>query len=499
MSLIRIVVSLIFITLIGLSPVCSEAVDFKILGHWMFGTNVGNVYGQRESQRRDSFQAVQRLRTQLEVMASDNLMGAIQVEIGKTNWGQASSGGALGADSEKQIKIRYAWLQWLMPYTDTKVRMGLQNYNMPSFVNGSPIFSEDGAGITLSQTLGEVLDFTAFWVRASSANEDPKLSWPDKLPGFDSMDFFGLALPFHGDGFRFAPYGMYLASGINSYGYRKQDANDSWSLSPYKSSLRTVATNIMPVGALEILANPSLANKLEPYANVWWAGLGGEMTLFEPWKLAGEFAYGYADAGSLHARGHIFDMKRQGWYTALKAEYSLDWSIPGLIFWYSSGDDDNPWNGSERMPVGKSANRNWKVLNLAYDGAPFCPDGGAQIISPNGTMIGTWGAVAQARKISFFNDLSHEVRFGYVRGTNNPSMVKNNPFFTDPAPGGYLTWEDEAIEVDFETRFKIYENLELILDADWLRVNWDDKIWQKADHNLIKDFWRIGFTAYYKF
>lgn len=499
MRLAPILAFALFCAFSGISAACADPVDFKILGHWMFGINAGNVYGQRESERRDSFQAVQRLRTQLEFMSRKNLGGAIQIEIGKTNWGQASSGGALGADSGKQIKLRYAWLEWMPPKTDIRVRMGLQNYNMPSFVNGSPIFSEDGAGITFSSPIAEGLDFSAFWVRASAANEDAARPQGDRLPGFDTMDFFGMALPLAGDGYRITPYGMFAAAGINSYGSRKRDESGEWTLSPYKSSLRTVANNFMPVGGLHVLANPELANRLDPFASAWWAGLGGEIMFLEPWRLAGEFAYGYASSGSTRVYGRDFDTKREGWYTAFKGEYALDWAVPGLIFWYSSGDDGNPWNGSERMPVGKSANRNWKVLNLAYDGAPFCPDGGAQIISANGTMIGTWGLVGQIRKITFLKNLEHLLRFGYVRGTNNPAMAKDNPFYTDSKPGGYLTWQDEAFEVDFETRFKIYENLELILDADWLRVNWDEKVWKNAASDLIKDFWRVGFTAYYKF
>lgn len=39
-------------------------------------------------------------------------------------------------------------------------------------------------------------------------------------------------------------------------------------------------------------------------------------------------------------------MKRSGWYAALLAEYKLESYTPGLLFWYSSGDDANAYNGS---------------------------------------------------------------------------------------------------------------------------------------------------------
>lgn len=488
-------VMILFCLLPGLMPpAATTAAEFTALGHWMFGLNAGNVYGQKRSDARDHFQAVQRLRTQFGFVAAPSLSGQIQLEMGKTNWGQASSGGALGADADL-TKLRYAWLDWRVPGSGASVRMGLQPVNMPSFVNGSPLFSEDAAAIVISQELHERLDVTAFWARAAADNEAPGR---DRLPGFNEMDFFGLSLPVHGDTFRVTPAAMFAEAGINSSGYRARSGS-GWSLTPYKSSLRTVIANLTPVGGAHLLADPRAARRLRPWGTSWWGSLGGDVTPGGRWRLAGEVAFGSADFGSLTARGRSFAMRRAGWYGAFLAEYRRDRVTPGLLGWYSSGDDGNPWNGSERMPVGKSANRDWKVLNLAYDGAPFCPDGGAQVISPNGTMIGTWGLVGFLKDITFLEGLGHTVRAGYVRGSNDPAMVTDNPFFTDTTPGGYLTGKDEAIEVDFETRLQVYENLTLILDADWLRVNWDDAVWKRLGDRLQRDFYRVGLTAYYHF
>lgn len=484
----------------GLWPAAAgmaRAAEFTALGHWMFGFYGGNVHGQKRD-GKDDFEAVQRLRTQFGFRSGHGLDGQIQLEIGKTDWGQASDGGALGADAAI-AKLRYAWLDWDAPACGAKVRMGLQPVNMPAFVSGSPLFSEDAAAITASGRFSENLEATAFWARASAGNANPAAGThgENALPAFSSMDFFGLALPARGDGFRLTPYGMLAVAGINSFGWREQNAAGS-SLQPYKSSLRTVAANLSPVGGPDVLADPRASARLDSWAAAWWAGVGGELEIFSPWRLAGELACGRADFGSTRVMGRAFEMRRAGWYGAFIAEYRLDWMIPGLLGWYSSGDDDNPWNGSERMPAGKSANRDWKVLNLAYDGAPFCPDGGAQIISPNGTMIGTWGIVGRLRDVSFLKKLSHTLSCGYVRGTNAPGMVSSNPMFTDKTPGGYLTMEDEAFELDFETRFSPYENLTLIADADWLRVNWSG-VWKHVADDLRRDFYRIGLTLWYHF
>lgn len=475
-------------------PAAARAAAFTAQGHWMFGVNAGNVYGQKRADVRDHLQAVQRLRTQFGFDAAHGLSGQVQLEMGKTNWGEAATGGALGAD-DALTKLRHAWLDWRVPGSGASVRMGLQPVNMPSFVNGSPLFSEDAAAIVISQNLRENLDITAFWVRASADNQNPGT---DKLPGFNELDFFGLSLPLNGPSFRLTPYGMFANAGINSYGSRGRSAT-GWTLAPYKSSLRTVAANLTPVGGPAILADPGNARRLRPWGSSWWGGLGGDVDLASGWHLAAEAAGGSADFGSLTLRGRNFAMRRAGFYAAFLAEYRFPALTPALLGWYSSGDDDDPWNGSERMPVGKSANRDWKVLNLAYDGAPFCPDGGAQILSPNGTMIGTWGLVASLKDLSLVPGLRHTLRAGYVRGTNAPGMVENDPFFTDTSPGGYLTTRDEALEVDVETRLELYKNLTLILDADWLRVNWDGSVWKRFGDRLTQDFYRVGLTAYYHF
>ncbi|MFQ9867459.1 MAG: hypothetical protein ACLRWP_11075 [Bilophila wadsworthia] len=49
-------------------------------------------------------------------------------EIGHQNWGKAAEGAALGTDG-KEIKVRYSYVDWIIPQTDAKVRMGLQPYD----------------------------------------------------------------------------------------------------------------------------------------------------------------------------------------------------------------------------------------------------------------------------------------------------------------------------------------------------------------------------------
>ena len=99
--------------------------------------------------------AATRLRTQIDVIASESLKGVLFLEMGDQNWGKSNDGASLGTDG-KIIKVRYSYVDWVIPQTDAKVRMGLRPYIQPTFTGiGSPILDADGAGITISNQFTE--------------------------------------------------------------------------------------------------------------------------------------------------------------------------------------------------------------------------------------------------------------------------------------------------------------------------------------------------------
>ena len=86
--------------------------------------------------------AATRLRTQIDVIASESLKGVMFFEIGHQNWGKAAEGAALGTDG-KVVKVRYNYVDWVIPQTDAKVRMGLQNFSVR--IRPSPTSSSSAA------------------------------------------------------------------------------------------------------------------------------------------------------------------------------------------------------------------------------------------------------------------------------------------------------------------------------------------------------------------
>ena len=84
----------------------AQAIDFKIRGQWIMAFDYGEhgaftggngMTGYKKG-NEDNFEARQRLRLQLDAVASENLSGSVIFEMGDQIWGQSATGGALGAD-----------------------------------------------------------------------------------------------------------------------------------------------------------------------------------------------------------------------------------------------------------------------------------------------------------------------------------------------------------------------------------------------------------------
>ncbi len=61
----------------------------------------------------DKFTAKQRLRTQIDVIASESLKGVLFLEMGDQNWGSSKDGASLGTDG-KIVKVRYSYVDWVI-------------------------------------------------------------------------------------------------------------------------------------------------------------------------------------------------------------------------------------------------------------------------------------------------------------------------------------------------------------------------------------------------
>ena len=452
----------------------SQAADIKAKGNWTFTWQLGDQTFAKHS-GKDNFTAKQRLRTQIDVIASESLKGVLFLEMGDQNWGKSSDGASLGTDG-KIIKVRYSYVDWVIPQTDAKVRMGLQNFSLPGFISNSPILgggAADGAGITLSGQFTENVGASLFWLRA----ENDKGSNSVKQYS-DAMDFVGLTVPMTFDGVKVTPWGMYGAIG--------RDSLPSASSASGQNGV-TMADRLLPA-----MGNGLAVGNYDRHGNAWWAGVASELTYFDPFRFALDAAYGSVDMGSYRAADNKnFDMERAGWFASILGEYKMDYFTPGVLFWYASGDDSNAYNGSERMPTVEGS---WTASSYGYDdnfGRDSCDMIG---LSNTGTM----GVYLQAKDISFMEDLTHIFRVGFVKGTNNTEMVRSGWASLDSNDGLYLTTADKAWEVNFDTQYKIYKDLTLGVELGWINLDLNEDVWKNA--NSYKDnIYRGAVTLQYTF
>ena len=206
-------------------------------------------------------------------------------------------------------------------------------------------------------------------------------------------------------------------------------------------------------------------------------------------------------------------MNREGWLASLLLEYKLDWGTPGLYGWYSTGDDNNPKNGSERMPV-VSANGNNGFSNFAFNGNPYIAREGIL----GSTMVGTWGIGARLKDVSFLEDLKHTLRVNFMGGTNAPKMAKyvSHNSFKDSASVTqygtsydpmYLTTDDYALEIGLTNTYKMYDNFTIMLDAAYVALWLDDSTstWGKNPGRSalggdgVYDAWNVNLSFVYSF
>lgn len=512
----------------GATAPAANAIDFKAKGEWVmsfdYGQNGNFTGGHGQTgygkSNEDEFEARQRVRLQLDAVASENLSGTVFFEIGNTRWGSNSAdngGGALGADGTI-VEVRRAYIDWMVPNTELKVRMGLQGMELPSFaMKKSQVFVDDVAGITLSYQFTDNVGATLFWARPyndnfSGSQAGGKYSRNDVNSNFmDNVDVFGLTIPLTFDGIKVTPWGIIAAIGPNAFG--NDVFNDDGSVVGYDNFGNYVGTSaaqmragLLPAWGVAGTKGPHANEvKLDQYATAWWAGLTADITYFDPFRIALDFMGG----------GVSWDdsrLNRAGWMVALLLEYKLDWGIPGLVAWYASGDNSNLGDGSERMPYLSLGNGDNDFSYYAYDGHPGIAREGVL----GSSMTGTWGVGLRVKDVSFIEDLKHTLRVNLIGGTNDHKIFKQlakhgaaNDYNLNDSTWGlngvYLTDQDTVLEIGLHNEYKMYENFTIMLDGNYMALWLADTKYKGVRRTMTgvssetRDAWNINVSFVYSF
>ena len=477
----------------------AEAIEFKAKGIWisMFEYGGGGNFVKEDRQGKnvtgwgrwgeDEFEAKTRVRLQLDAVASENLSGTVYFEMGAFAWGRADRGGALGGD-RTIVKIKSAYMDWAIPGTKIKTRMGLQRIHLPDYSSeASQVFDGDVTGVSVNVPINDNFGVTAFWARPFNDNWGGAEDRPANY--LDNVDLFALTVPMTFEGARITPWAMLGIVGENAF---RSSGTGKYYDAGYGGGLSPAA---------------------------FWAGITGEITAADPFRLAWTFNYGSFSTGEKA-------LNKQGWHASLLAEYKLDWGTPGIYGWYSSGDDGNIKNGSERMP---SLDYN----NESTSGFSGFGQLGTWTIGRDAvlgyTLAGTWGIGARLKDISFIDKLKTTLRVNLYNGTNDAEMARHiksgaagvvevpsatyngydRDFYSANPNGIYLTEKDYAMEIGMMTTYQIYENLRLLVEANYIAL-WLDQssdVWggfrnaqgQWVGANSVEDCWNVNVSFIYRF
>ena len=484
-------------------------VDFRIKGQWLMGfaggednlvakTHAGQ--GKRSPDGRDAFAASQRLQLQLDAAASENLSGTLFVEIGKTQFGGDARGGALGADSVNAMKLKDAYLDWAVPSTDLKFRMGIQYLALPNKAGGSAVFDADVAGIDASYKFNDNVSLTALWMRPFNDNYTAGTEWRDNANHanyLDNMDLFTLSLPMKFEGIDVNPWVMYGMRGKNTgkfAAYQENGLGDgmpSYTFGPYPA----------------INGYRNIGNTSKAYGNMFWVGLPFAVIAWAPLYIELDLNYGFVESmgryDAIRNQGiKHSNTQREGWLVKALVEYKTDWGAPGIFGWYASGDDGNPGNGSKRMPTIVPYGNFTSFLG---DGNMYWAPG-YNMIDQITSYSGTWGIGARIKDVSFVEKLKDSLTVAWWGGTNSPAMVKYMRNAWDWNTGfmeNYLTTNDGLLEVNFTHEYQMYENFKINLELAYVGNFMDNNTWNKAGaHNTSferQDMWKAQLVFVYSF
>jgi hypothetical protein len=421
----------------------SFAVELQARGSWRAAASWYDFEGEDSNVgNNETFRARERARLWFDFIANDNLKAVLGLEIGDVVWGEAPAGD-LGTDGVA-VEVKHAYFDFNIPNTEINVKAGLQGIYIPGNL-GSPIMDDDAAAVMVSAPINDMVSVAAGWIRAIDLSDSTQ---SDNLPGAaqskDEVDILALLVPVNADGFSVTPYFLYTLIGKNTI--------DSLSMT---DKIKNAATKM----------DPSATFNWTDDATMWHAGFSAQVDMFDPIVVLMDAAYGSL---ALEATDDV-DVK--GWFFDLAVDYKMDFMTPEIFFYYTSGADDD----DDEISVFPSISADLTFSSFLMDGSAL---GECELYESDPADLPMWAVGLKLKDINFVEDLSHTFTIYYAKGTSDKDSVYGKTFAED----------DSLIEVNFDTKYQIYDELAAYLELGYFKFDWD----KAADHD--KD-WENGYKA----
>lgn len=422
----------------------ASAVDVSVDGEYLFQYQTGSVGFRGANEAGNQ----QRVRLGLTLSVNENLSGYFQTnnewELGSSTSNDSGSGGS----EALTVELRQAYIDWKVPGTEMKIRMGRHAFDMPAYAGVSPIIADMvGDGVVASLPFAGSYNLTAFWTRLYRSSDDPVVS--------REFDLFGLIGSAGFDSLTLTHWLLYGAKGKNAEG--DQTAED------FENPMEEQG-NIVGDGR----------------ADIFLGGLGLEWKPLDALTLALDGAYGH----TRYSNSEQSLRDQEGWYLAGKASYNLGFAEPALLAWYASGDDSHDEQYSGQVPS----------IYGDFDGTSTYFNAAYGIFGGNHhTIGGTWGVSAQLNGLSFLEGLNHDFSVTWFGGTNS----KDNGGYGDGYD--YLTAEDSCVEFNLLNTYEIYKNLTAALELAYIIENFDTDTAHGRSGESYNNDWRVALHFQYRF
>ncbi len=441
------------------------------------------------------FSAKQRMRPGLRVIFSEQLAVGIQLQLGGMNnlgvWGahikpEGQPGVAYQMNGTPQVRVRSAVLDWVIPQTDIRLRMGYAGYFIPSLaIPISVVLAPQTiphVSLTIPIQEGSIVSFT--WIRPESSK--PLTLFPKGAEG--GADFFIVNAPSRFENFSINPFAVFgfVGGGVDLLSNPLSSGEGGFTLRPTWFAIE---------GAVKRGYGGNL-NWTPHNAIAWWLGGSVQVTKFAPFTFAFEGIYSYL--GNTHAQN-----RRKGWYVGASAWYQTKWGTPRVNMWYASGDDTSVTNGSERI-ASISGGYNPGASSLFSAGRSTLATT-LGIASP----AGTWGISAQWNGLSFIEKLTHNIHVTYMQGTNSQRMLANVynsgrdtlVHTLRTYHQAYLSTADSITEINVDSFWDIRPNLAAILEVGYVIPRFNTRLRTPVNIPSFRysHAWRVALNFRYTF
>ncbi|SBW02825.1 putative Porin [uncultured delta proteobacterium] len=451
----------------------------KVNGQWWFwysyATNPLLVKKDDTGKHADRVRARQRTRVQIQFIADENLSALLNLE-NNIHWGDSGKGtgpansyGAINADNSTFV-IKRAHLDWTIPNTQVKTRMGVQGINLPGASIWNPVLNADVAGVSVSNQFTPEFGLTAFWARPYDRNYYDDTTQADGKNELDDMDVFGVILPIKTDVVRFSPWAIAAVIGKDSDFFSNKLNYNGASINSVAATQPTwnpAGTAVTKAGKAAIAAK----GDRDDQAYGWWIGTTFELPVLDPFFVKLDGMYGRVDTGDS-------DYDMSGWMVAGDIGYKFSFGSLSAIGFYSSGNDDDDDFG--QLPI-ISADGAFNMSNALYGLAGASWRRWDGYLSNTGQ--GMWGMGIKIADVSFVDNLKHTLTGMWYGGTNKGDSVDNKRSVRAGANNTFgerqLTTSDHAWEVNLVNEYKVNENLSFRFDVGYIQLelgdSWTDK------------------------